>query len=236
MSAAYVENPPIPDITTDIELHPQVVECIYPKNVKDKSKSDVSVIVREGRAKNVIILGRTQWTNMGHGAHLILDVKKSDSDTIAKTKSRTFSIGGTLSYETNIIMKDTPLEGKVKVDVSGSATFGVSTTITKIRSEEVSETRDLSNYWGDANFCVVYIADIDYYTVHMYSYKKKTWTREVMGVARGVTSELVSSPVQSGREINQNEKPLMLFNTTLSDEYTIVWHPAKETYVTYMDL
>jgi hypothetical protein len=168
---------------------------------------------------------------MDHGAHLILSVKKSDSEATAETNGHTFSFGATLSYETNLLRW-----GKGKCDLSGSATFGVSKTITKIRSEEVSEERDLSNYWGDANFCVVYVADIDYRTVWTYSCKKKEWTREVVGVVtKGVTSELVSSPVESGRNIIQNDKPFMLFNTTLSDKYTIVWHPVNETYVTCMN-
>ena len=76
VSAAYVENPPMPDIKVDIESHPQVVEWMIdqPNNdVNFPDNGDVHVVVGEGRAKDVVILERTPWTNMVHGGNLKLE-------------------------------------------------------------------------------------------------------------------------------------------------------------------
>ncbi|HJJ96360.1 MAG TPA: hypothetical protein O0X38_01775, partial [Methanocorpusculum sp.] len=98
VSAAYVENPlmpdMMPDIKVDIESHPQVVEwkIDQPNNDMDfPENGDVHVVVYEGRAKDVVILDRTPWTNMVHGGNLKLEIKKSDRDAIGQTNSRTFS-------------------------------------------------------------------------------------------------------------------------------------------------
>ena len=236
VSAAYVENPPMPDIKVDIESHPQVVEWMIdqPNNdVNFPDNGDVHVVVGEGRATDVVILERTPWTNMVHGGNLKLEIKKSDSDAIAQTNSRTFSNGYRLSFETNLNLKIPVGTFSLKGGGEYSRTLTVenSETITRIRSEEVSETRDLSNHWGDADFCVVYTVDIYYYTVHTYSRENDEWTRELVGVAKNIRSELVSIP-KDPSQYDQNEEPLALFNENLSDRYNVVWDSVKKTYVT----
>lgn len=235
VSAAYVENPPVPDIKVDIESHPYVVEVMafqHNNCMNFSDKDDVQVFVYEGCAKDVVILDRTPWVRMVHGDNLKLGIKKSSSDAIAKTNSATFSNGYKLSFETNILEKIFRLPvPKIGYEYSEALTVEDSETITRIRSEEVSEERDLSNHWGDADFCIVYTVDIYYYTVHTYSRENDEWTRELVGVAKDIRSELVSSPNNERRYV-QNDKPLMSFNENLSDRYRVTWDNDKKTYVT----